>query len=255
MPTLEFKVSGQHIERVDDVQPVAKSRDYIDAHFEFLSPEWDGIKTAIFSSGNGAVRQPLDDNGNCVVPWEFWDTDDTTSGYVSVFCGDLVTADRAAVRMYRSGYADADESREPTKDEYQQLVERVETATSEAKAAAKSTAEDRAAVEIAKADIDKVAETFPQTVDKANKDIAAEGSKQVKSVAAAGENQIKAVAAEGSKQVETVTKAGQTQVQNVRDAVADLAITPHSRRKPNRSAGQCGVADAGADRLRAYGAV
>ena len=29
MPTLEFKVSGQHIERVDDVQPVAKSREYI----------------------------------------------------------------------------------------------------------------------------------------------------------------------------------------------------------------------------------
>ena len=131
MPTLEFKVSGQHIERVDNVQPVAKSREYIDAHFEFLTPEWAGIKTAIFSSGNGAIRQPLDDNGNCVVPWEFWDTDRDLTGYVSVFCGDLVTADRAPVRMYQSGYQETDESREPTPDEYKQMVERVEAITKE----------------------------------------------------------------------------------------------------------------------------
>ena len=131
MPTLEFAVSGQHIERVDDVQPVAKSREYIDAHFEFLSPEWEGIKTAIFSSGNGAIRRPLDDNGNCVVPWEFWDADRDLTGYVSVFCGDLVTADRAPVRMYQSGYQETDESREPTPDEYQQMVERVEAITKE----------------------------------------------------------------------------------------------------------------------------
>lgn len=131
MPTLEFKVSGQHIERVDNVQPVAKSREYIDAHFEFLTPEWAGIKTAIFSSGNGAIRQPLDDNGNCVVPWEFWDTDRDLTGYVSVFCGDLVTADRAPVRMYQSGYQETDESREPTPDEYKQMVAKVEAITKE----------------------------------------------------------------------------------------------------------------------------
>ena len=49
MKTLQFEVDGQYISRKDNLVPVAKCRNLYKAHFEFLSPEWEGTKTAIFS--------------------------------------------------------------------------------------------------------------------------------------------------------------------------------------------------------------
>ena len=47
MPTLRFVLKGQYITRIDSLAPVAKSRNYFYAHFDFQTPEWTGIKTAL----------------------------------------------------------------------------------------------------------------------------------------------------------------------------------------------------------------
>lgn len=122
MHTLKFKVEGQNITRTDDEKPVAKCRNLFTAHFEFAGAEWTGIKTALFMRGSVSKAQVLDDKNECIVPWEFFNTDTCAAGYVSVYCGDLVTATAAAVRIYASGYTESDASVPPTTDVYQQLI-------------------------------------------------------------------------------------------------------------------------------------
>lgn len=122
MYTLKFKVEGQNITRTDNEKPVAKCRNLFTAHFEFAGAEWTGIKTALFMRGSASKAQVLDDKNECIVPWEFFNTDTCAAGYVSVYCGDLVTATAAAVRIYASGYTESDASVPPTTDVYQQLI-------------------------------------------------------------------------------------------------------------------------------------
>ncbi len=126
MKTLQFEVDGQYISRKDNLVPVAKCRNLYKAHFEFLSPEWEGTKTAIFSQRSYSKAQVLDEKNECAIPWEFFDTDIDIRGTVSVFCGDLVTANNAYVSIEKTGYKDSDASVPPTPDVYQQILERLD---------------------------------------------------------------------------------------------------------------------------------
>lgn len=126
MKYLEFRVNGQFIERVDKIAPVAKCRNLFKARFDFLTEEWKGTKTALFYQGTKAKAQILDDNNECDVPWEFFDIESDGFGYVSVFCGDLVTANRAVVRILKSGYVESDASVPPTDDVYQQIIKKLD---------------------------------------------------------------------------------------------------------------------------------
>ncbi len=121
---LEFLVKQQHIVRVDNQKFVAGSKNYLKAHFMF-SEEWKGIKTAIFKNGENVYNQIIDENnGVCLVPWEV-----IKDGImqVSVFCGDLITADKAAVEITCSGYEEGKTPQEPTPDVYEQILNRLET--------------------------------------------------------------------------------------------------------------------------------
>lgn len=123
MKKLTFKVDGQYITRTDHEKPVAKCRHLYRAEFEFTGDEWTGTKTALFANGNKAKSQVLDEKNSCEVPWEFFDTDTGTIGLVSVFCGDLTTANSASVYIAKSGYVESDASVPPTPDVYQQLID------------------------------------------------------------------------------------------------------------------------------------
>ena len=123
MKKLTFKVDGQYITRTDHEKPVAKCRHLYRAEFEFTGDEWTGTKTALFANGNKAKSQVLDEKNTCEVPWEFFDTDTGTIGLVSVFCGDLTTANSASVYIAKSGYVESDASVPPTPDVYQQLID------------------------------------------------------------------------------------------------------------------------------------
>ena len=128
MKKLEFEVNGQYITRKDNTVPVAKCRNLYNAHFDFLTDEWTGIKTALFVQGNCAKSQIINDDGYCLIPWEFFDSEKETIGFISVFCGDLVTANRASVKIIQSGYTDSDASIPPTPDIYQQILDKIDDA-------------------------------------------------------------------------------------------------------------------------------
>ena len=134
MPVLHFEVTGQYITRTDSCKPVAKCQNYFTANFSFLTDEWEGIKTALFTMNGNSTAMVLDDDGNCTVPWEFFNVSNTSMGSVSVFCGDLVTANAACVLVYQSGYTESSASEPPTPDVYAQLTalaqEAVDTANS-----------------------------------------------------------------------------------------------------------------------------
>lgn len=124
---LKFELNGQFISRKDNITPVAKSRNYFYAHFDFITPEWSGVKTALFTLGKDTRSALLDEQGDCLIPWEFFDTDHEAIGNVSVFCGDLKTANEAYVRILKSGYRESDASVPPSPDVYQQILYRLES--------------------------------------------------------------------------------------------------------------------------------
>ena len=119
---LEFKVTGQNIEVEEHDKVVADSKNYLKAHFTF-SNEWQGIKTAIFKKGLTVLNVILD-NDECFVPWEVIKPGKFG---VSVFCGDLITADISWVNVSASGYEDGGEPQDPTPDVYTQIIEKIES--------------------------------------------------------------------------------------------------------------------------------
>ena len=116
---ITFNVYKQKIKRTDTQQIVADSRNYLHAAFTFSDDDWTGIKTAIFKNGDVVKHAVLDDNNECLVPWEV-----IKPGilHVSVFCGDLITADTATVYINESGYEDGGIPEDPSPTVYEQII-------------------------------------------------------------------------------------------------------------------------------------
>ncbi len=128
---LKFSVCDQRI-TTDDVSVVADSRNYLAAFFTF-DRTWDGVeKTAVFSQGEKVFNMLLEGD-MCRIPAEV-----ITEGvfYVSVFGGDLITADRVRIEVTESGLLEGVAPPVPTKDIYNQLVERVASEAADAAASA-----------------------------------------------------------------------------------------------------------------------
>ena len=106
---LTFKVENQIISRTDSNRVVRDSQNYLNAVFSFTD-DWSGTITAVFRSASGTYNVILEDN-QCLVPWEVL-VDDYFR--VSVFCGDIITANIVTIRTIESGYATGKESRTPT---------------------------------------------------------------------------------------------------------------------------------------------
>lgn len=134
---LRFDVENQIITRKDNNTLASKSKNYAYAHFNFLTSEWSGVKTAIFYRGANSTtllnkdydvvttegvsyKQVLDDNNECLIPWEV--LVDKGIMYVSVYCNDLVTATRVPITISDSGYRESTTSSDSTLDEYSQLI-------------------------------------------------------------------------------------------------------------------------------------
>lgn len=125
MSQLLFKITHQMINRVDTFKPVADSRNYLTAHFNFLTPEWDTpSRVAIFTKNDVSYQMLLDENNECLVPWELL----TERGdiYVSCYCGNLITTNRSRVHISESGYsADGENTEPPTPNIYDQIYEQL----------------------------------------------------------------------------------------------------------------------------------
>lgn len=116
---ITFNVYKQKIKRTDTQQIVSDSRNYLKASFSFSDDDWTGIKTAIFKNGNEVRHAVLDDNDECLVPWEVIKLGIL---HVSVFCGDLITADTATVYINESGYEDGGAPQDPSPTVYEQII-------------------------------------------------------------------------------------------------------------------------------------
>lgn len=118
---LTFDVEKQIIMRTDTEKVVTNSMNYLYARFTF-SEEWTGEKTAVFSAQKKTYNALLDENNTCLVPWEALTGSIFT---VSVFCGDLITANKVIIYTIPSGYEVGDESRIPTPEIYTQVIEKL----------------------------------------------------------------------------------------------------------------------------------
>lgn len=119
---ISFNVEKQIVTRTDRERVVRLSRNYLYAHFEF-SEEWIGEKTAVFKYRNKAYNMLLDSEGTCLVPWEILKCEYFD---VSVFCGNLITANVARVFTIASGYALGENSKVPTPNIYTQIIEKID---------------------------------------------------------------------------------------------------------------------------------
>lgn len=118
---LQFVVRHQIISRVDTEKVVRDSQNYLKAVFSF-SEDWHGTKTAVFKSKAGAYNVLLDEDNACLIPWEVLEDE---AFFVSVFCGDLITANVVKVPALPSGYEIGEESRTPTEDIFNQIIDKV----------------------------------------------------------------------------------------------------------------------------------
>lgn len=118
---LTFNVEKQIIMRTDTEKVVTNSMNYLYACFTF-SEEWTGEKTAVFTAQKKTYNALLDENNTCLVPWEVLTGSIFT---VSVFCGDLITANKVIIYTIPSGYEVGDESRIPTPEIYTQVIEKL----------------------------------------------------------------------------------------------------------------------------------
>lgn len=127
MAQLKFVVKDQSIARIDKFYPVAKSRGFLKAEFEFSQEEWNGVVTAIFSADyiSEPIRQIIGEDGTCDVPDAV--TEQAGVFFVSVYTSnsgvERITANKAAVHIHETGYSENTiDPPETPEDVYDQLV-------------------------------------------------------------------------------------------------------------------------------------
>ena len=112
IPQLNFRVINQSLTRTDTFIPVAGSKNYLLASFEFTTDDWDTIdtKTAIFVNEQNIKNEVAISDGMCFVPFEVL----TNSGYiyVSVYGGDRITTNSVPVFIDASDYAEEEETQD-----------------------------------------------------------------------------------------------------------------------------------------------
>lgn len=120
---IQFTVTNQMIDCDVRGKVVADSRNYLEAVFFFVTPDWDDVqKTVVFRTELATYNVLLGNNNTCLVPWEALIPGDLR---VSVFGGDRITTDEVKIRVFPSGYRVGETPREPTPDVYEQIMERL----------------------------------------------------------------------------------------------------------------------------------
>jgi len=142
---LQFNVNQQSITRTDVQLPIANSKNYLTAKFTFTS-DWNGIsKTALFTQGKNSYAVLLVNNV-CNVPNEVLANADGFT--VSVFGGDLITANVAPVIVGKSGLKAGQVPATATPSIYNQIIN---TVTAERQLAANAAIAANAAADSATA--------------------------------------------------------------------------------------------------------
>ena len=105
---------------------MAKSVNYLYAGFTFSS-DWpeETARIAIFKMGGKAYKVLLDENNECIVPWEV--LVNPGNMLVSVCSGNRITATDAKVQILQSGFTDKEiTTQDPSIDVYTSLMDRMD---------------------------------------------------------------------------------------------------------------------------------
>lgn len=115
---LLFNVQNQTITRIDSNPVVADSRNYLHASFTFSSDWADIDKVAVFWVDLETPYNIAIEDGKCLVPWEVLNTG---VFYISVYGGNLITANVCKVKVDKSGYYEGGSGEEPTPTIYDRI--------------------------------------------------------------------------------------------------------------------------------------
>lgn len=123
---LQFNVEHQHINRIDRRPVVASNtKNCLIAKFSF-SDEWDEFDTryAVFRKNGISYSVELNDEKECVIPWEVLIPGRFTLG---VYGGDLYTSDGIEITVDKGMYDDSMvSSLAPSETIYTSLLKRIE---------------------------------------------------------------------------------------------------------------------------------
>jgi hypothetical protein len=116
---LRFQVKRQKMTRLDGAYIVSDSKNYLCAEFSF-SEDWEGkIKTAIFEQGNTVYHVVLE---NDRISAEKMPVFSAGVWKVSVFGGDLMTADSVSLPVHPSGFRKENAPEPPEPSVYESLT-------------------------------------------------------------------------------------------------------------------------------------
>lgn len=133
--TLELEVRAQMIYRRDRELPVLDSREYLDTHWEFATPDWDAAHTRymiVVRDGMPAGKVLLDAGGSARVPPALLvgaGEDDVRLGVSVVGYGDdglVITTSPVGVDVYASGYAECGPQVDLPPDVAQQIYQEMD---------------------------------------------------------------------------------------------------------------------------------
>ena len=165
---LLFEVIGQSLKRTDHFNPATDSVEYLKAKFTFNDSAWSGkTQTALFRLGSDTYKSVLGTDGTCNVPSEVLVGGNSRVARIhgeTIFVSLIgeygkirITTNEVAIKLNRSGYADAQTPADPTESEYQQMTAVAADAVAEAEAA-------RNACETARADLVGVKNIFANAI-------------------------------------------------------------------------------------------
>ena len=120
---LQFTVTNQEIERTDEFTVVEGSENYLQAHFTFTTPDWDGtIKTGVFINEDGTMYPSLCKDDTCDVPPAWLKEQKGAVGVIGSDGTAKITTYAAKVRIRANGYTGED-IEEETRTYFDQLLE------------------------------------------------------------------------------------------------------------------------------------
>lgn len=120
---LQFTVTNQEIERTDEFTVVEGSENYLQAHFTFTTPDWDGmIKTGVFINEDGTMYPSLCKDDTCDVPPAWLKEQKGAVGVIGSDGTAKITTYAAKVRIRANGYTGED-IEEETHTYFDQLLE------------------------------------------------------------------------------------------------------------------------------------
>lgn len=120
---IEFKATGSNLRRIDLNKVVAYTQNELGARFS-LNSDWDDLSpiVAIFSKDDGvAYDMVLDDNKECIVPWEALSGKGVLT--VSLVGGNTLTSTEVEINVLATGQLGGLAS-QPSDTLYQQLLEK-----------------------------------------------------------------------------------------------------------------------------------